>query len=68
MLEAVMLALIPNGRGAETDSCTAPAAVRIISGDSRPVRGPRSMIWQDCGGTGRVAEENTLPGLWAQQG
>jgi len=71
-----MFAPVPNGRGMETDSSTVPAAEQIISADSQLVSGPRSMVWQDCAGTGRVAGENivnsqrpiikksALPGLW----
>ena len=38
---------------------------RIIGADLKEVKGPRSMIWQDCVGAGRVAEG--LRGGWRQQ-
>lgn len=33
-----------------------PATNRVISADLQQVKGPRSMVWQDCVGAGRVAE------------
>ena len=38
---------------------------RVISADLKLVKGPRSMIWQDCVGAGRVAEG--LRAGWRQQ-
>ena len=32
------------------------ATNRLISADLKQIKGPRSMIWQDCVGAGRVAE------------
>jgi xylan 1,4-beta-xylosidase len=32
------------------------AADRVISADLEQIKGPRSMVWQDCVGAGRVAE------------
>ena len=46
----VALALALNTRGADTNS------TREISADLQQVKGPRSMVWQDCVGAGRVAE------------
>jgi xylan 1,4-beta-xylosidase len=53
---AALLALGLNGRGAETNSAAPAAAGRVISADLQQAKGPRSMIWQDCVGAGRVAE------------
>src|SRR6185437_13482705 len=38
---------------------------RVISADLKEVKGPRSMVWQDCVGAGRVAEG--LRAGWRQQ-
>src|SRR5438093_9341939 len=46
----VAIGLALNARGTETNS------TRVISADLQQVRGPRSMVWQDCVGAGRVAE------------
>jgi len=29
---------------------------RVITADLKEIKGPRSMVWQDCVGAGRVAE------------
>lgn len=42
-----------------------PASIRILSADLKNVRGPRSMVWQDCVGAGRVAEG--LRAAWRDQ-
>jgi xylan 1,4-beta-xylosidase len=47
---AVLLAFALHARGAETNS------LRTITADLKQVKGPRSMVWQDCVGAGRVAE------------
>ena len=40
-------------------------ADRVITADLQQVKGPRSMVWQDCVGAGRVAEG--LRAGWRQQ-
>jgi len=35
---------------------TLPPGNRVISADLKQIKGPRSMVWQDCVGAGRVAE------------
>ena len=50
MICVVTLALGLNAHAAETNS------IRVISADLQQVKGPRSMVWQDCVGAGRVAE------------
>jgi xylan 1,4-beta-xylosidase len=57
LMAAVSLALTVTATGAETN--------RTISADLNQVKGPRSMIWQDCVGAGRVAEG--LRAGWRQQ-
>lgn len=53
------LTLFIHARGAETNLS------RVISADLDQIKGPRSMIWQDCVGAGRVAEG--LRASWRQQ-
>jgi xylan 1,4-beta-xylosidase len=50
ILGAIMLAFSLGVQSAETDSS------RTISADLKQIKGPRSMVWQDCVGAGRVAE------------
>jgi len=38
---------------------------RLIAADLKQIKGPRSMVWQDCVGAGRVAEG--LRAGWRQQ-
>jgi len=54
LLAVVLLVLVLNARGAEPNP--PPAANVVISADLKQVKGPRSMVWQDCVGAGRVAE------------
>ena len=50
ILGAVLLALALGAQGVETNS------TRTISADLKQAKGPRSMVWQDCVGAGRVDE------------
>src|SRR6516165_6721245 len=42
------LAFLATSLGAQTN--------RVITADLKQIKGPRSMVWQDCVGAGRVAE------------
>ena len=44
-----------SGRGPAVPE-TNPSEPRTIEADLKQVKGPRSMVWQDCVGAGRVAE------------
>jgi hypothetical protein len=50
ILGVFLLAFALNVDGAETNSS------RVVSADVKQIKGPRSMIWRDCVGAGRVAE------------
>jgi xylan 1,4-beta-xylosidase len=50
ILTIIVCTLALNAHTAETNS------IRIISADLQQIKGPRSMVWQDCVGAGRVAE------------
>jgi len=54
-----LLALVVSAHGAETNT------TRVISADLNEIKGPRSMVWQDCVGAGRVAEG--LRDAWRRQ-
>ena len=56
---SLLLLLALSAQGSETN------VLREISADCLQVKGPRSMIWQDCVGAGRVAEG--LRAGWRQQ-
>jgi xylan 1,4-beta-xylosidase len=56
LLGAVALVLVFNACGADTNQPVNPATNRVITADLQQVKGPRSMVWQDCVGAGRVAE------------
>ena len=58
-LVSLLLLLALSAQGSETN------VLREISADCLQVKGPRSMIWQDCVGAGRVAEG--LRAGWRQQ-
>jgi xylan 1,4-beta-xylosidase len=51
--------------GNVTGTQGAPPVARVITGDLKAIKGPRSMAWQDCVGAGRVAEG--LRAEWRQQ-
>ncbi len=63
-LAACALAVAVIACNVEADE-SASATNRVISADLKDVKGPRSMIWQDCVGAGRVAEG--LRAGWRQQ-
>lgn len=50
------LAAVLSVQSAETAASVGNATNRVISSDLQAVKGPRSMVWQDCVGAGRVAE------------
>ena len=50
---------------ADANTINQPPLQRIISADLLQVKGPRSMIWRNCVGAGRVAEG--LRDGWRQQ-
>lgn len=59
MSGVILLAISLAAHGGETNS------TRTISADLKDIKGPRSMVWQDCVGAGRVAEG--LRAGWRQQ-
>ena len=55
LIAAFSLATVVGATGATNDA-PSPLSSRVISADLQQVKGPRSMVWQDCVGAGRVAE------------
>ena len=64
LLVGCIAALALSARSADANQ---PSALvhRVVSADLRQIKGPRSMVWQDCVGAGRVGEG--LRAGWREQ-
>jgi xylan 1,4-beta-xylosidase len=57
--------ILPAIANAADDADTPASGDRVITADLNHIKGPRSMVWQDCVGAGRAAEG--LRAGWRQQ-
>jgi len=55
LMKTIILAVVISSLIANAGETSSPTN-RTISADLKQIKGPRSMVWQDCVGAGRVAE------------